>query len=74
MGRTKIGPYVDEDTWQEFRDLVGDEREIGEELDRALRAYIDDPTEQRLKGIIEQTLQEDLDEQESPKGEVVSGA
>ena len=73
--RTKIGPYVDRETWEEFRELVGNEREIGEELDKALRAYIDDPTAQRLKAIIEQELKEtetDLSDKESPRGEVVS--
>lgn len=70
--RTKIGPYVDADLWQKFREQTEGEG-IGEELDKALRAYVENPRRQRIKAFVAENIEKELPEEEN-SGEVVSGA
>jgi len=73
MGRTKIGPYVDDSLWRRFRDEIPEDSSLGEELDDAIRAYLVDEEDTKIKALVEE-VQSELRDEENPSGEVVSGA
>jgi len=73
MAKKKIGPYVDEEVWENFKSQTAEGEGVGEALEKAMQAYMASPSRAKIKAVVQGITETELDEIERT-GEVTSDA